>query len=324
MIRIDTDQLIYRLQQREVDLFAECDHYDHKNKYGFIDRGGSVLAVAHLDVSPSVKHIADTVLYDAEADDDFLMSPALDDRLGVYVILDLLPEMGLVFDVLLTTDEEIGNSSAGKFVTDKEYDWIFQFDRRGTDVVMYDYETVNLSTLLMEMGFEVGAGSFSDICYLTHLGVAGFNFGVGYHLEHTENCYVNLSDTLEMVEKFWHFFLINDGVKLTYTPAPWQDYRRYGRSYGTYAAYDYTDDEWWEQELLDEGYEIVDGELVSITDWEKNEFGEWVTRPIPKSHTKGLHTCEYCDDTSAFVQYDAHYDIYLCDICSGYLAANRS
>ncbi len=48
--------------------------------------------------------------------------------------------MGINVDVLLTTGEEMGQSSAAYFDPgEKKYNWMFQFDRGGTDVVTYDY-----------------------------------------------------------------------------------------------------------------------------------------------------------------------------------------
>ena len=42
-------------------------------------------------------------------------SGALDDRLGAYIILDLLPKLGINVDVLLTVGEEQGRSTANFF-----------------------------------------------------------------------------------------------------------------------------------------------------------------------------------------------------------------
>ncbi|MCP6726064.1 hypothetical protein NL526_28810, partial [Klebsiella pneumoniae] len=72
------------------------------------------------------------------------MSIAHDDRLGLYYIMEILPSLGINVDVLLTTDEEIGQSSASEFkkAEGKQYNWMFMFDRHGYgNVVMYQYET---------------------------------------------------------------------------------------------------------------------------------------------------------------------------------------
>ena len=76
-----------------------------------IDRGESVLGVAHLDHVQQAKHFR----VEPREEDLVVYNPRLDNRLGVYLLLDLLPELGLGFDVLLTMDEEIGESTASKF-----------------------------------------------------------------------------------------------------------------------------------------------------------------------------------------------------------------
>lgn len=190
--------------------------------YWHADNGSNVLAVAHLDTvqddrSCQVVETAAGLL---------ATSGALDDRLGVYVILDLLPKLGLQFDVLLTTDEERGQSTANEFDTDKRYDWIIQFDRGGTDVVMYDYETRELCELIAACGATVGNGSFSDICELGHLRCAGFNWGVGYRDYHSARSHAWLEDTFRMVARFVKFHRANGTRRFDHEPwigAWWND-----------------------------------------------------------------------------------------------------
>ncbi|MES2089125.1 MAG: hypothetical protein V4532_03950, partial [Pseudomonadota bacterium] len=48
-------------------------------------------------------------------------------------------------------------ASASEFWPDhKEYNWMIQFDRGGTDVVMYQYETEKLCGLVEDAGARVG------------------------------------------------------------------------------------------------------------------------------------------------------------------------
>lgn len=118
------------------------------------DNGSNVLAVAHLDsVQP---HTACTVVGTAAG--PLALSGVLDDRLGAYVILEMLPRLGVTTDWLLTTDEEMGESTAAEFSSEKPYHWTFQFDRGGTDVVMYDYETPELVEMVEASGARVGGG----------------------------------------------------------------------------------------------------------------------------------------------------------------------
>jgi hypothetical protein len=180
-------------------------------------KGNRVLAVAHLDtVLREDSQISKTLTGNYE-----VWSPQLDDRLGAWVLLDVLPQFGLAgeYDILLTDLEEVGQSTAEHFKTNKKYNWIFEFDRQGTDVVMYEYDTPKHRELLTDAGFEVGIGSFTDICYLEHLGCAGFNFGVGYHGQHSKNCYAKLRDTLGMVAKFRRFFHEHKDTHLAWKPS---------------------------------------------------------------------------------------------------------
>lgn len=182
---------------------------NHNRPNSFIDRGSSVLGVAHVDFVGDEHR-------KPRWDGSTITSNRLDDRLGVWLMLNYLPSIGINFDLLLTTDEEIGQSTAEHFQPQKQYNWMFQFDRRGDDVVMYDYESDECVELLIDYSFEVGRGSFSDICMLGGLGCRGFNFGTGYHNEHTPNCHANLKHTLKNAKKFAKFFREVCNVHLQY------------------------------------------------------------------------------------------------------------
>ena len=166
--------------------------------YIFSDHGERVLGVAHLDTVLPATHFAH--------DGDRVICPTLDDRLGVYLLLDVLPLLGVKFDLLLTDGEERGCSTARWFVPPRGYNWMFSFDRAGTDVVLYQYDTPANRRLLQRAGFQVGVGSYSDIADLDFLGCAGFNFGTGYHRQHKPDCYANLGETREMVSRFVRFW----------------------------------------------------------------------------------------------------------------------
>jgi hypothetical protein len=198
--------------------------------YRFIDNGSNVLAVAHVDTVAKGDHN-----YSVD-DKQTVTSIALDDRLGAWIIMELLPHLGVLPDVLLTRDEEIGRSTAQFFKSEKDYNWIFSFDRHGKDVVMYDYENDASAKLLTDYGFHVGVGSFSDICYLDHIGVIGFNFGTCYYNEHSPACHANMSDVVEQVEKFVVFYLENEATSMPYDPAT-MGYSSY--TTGRYSRYGY-------------------------------------------------------------------------------------
>lgn len=166
-----------------------------------------VLAVAHTDIVRQAKMPTPEVTFNRR----WVRSRALDDRLGVWLLLHFLPTVlpdDLPYDILLTDFEETGKSTAQWFQPKAgiEYNWMFEWDRHGDDTVMYSYETPTLRELLERFHFKVGTGSFSDICYLSHLNCAGFNFGVGYHNEHSDECYADLKTTFDQVAKFVPFY----------------------------------------------------------------------------------------------------------------------
>lgn len=185
---------------------------DEETFYIYQDNGASVLAVAHLDTVVSTFSnwtFEKAVLGGNRRKETCIFNAQLDDRLGAYILLDLLPQfLGEgAYDILLTNDEEVSASTAEDFITPegKSYNWIFQFDRRGTGAVLYDYEDTFWRTTVEEF-FTVHQGSFSDICKLYDLGVKGINVGTGYHDEHQDWCYMVLEEVEEQVEAFVRFF----------------------------------------------------------------------------------------------------------------------
>lgn len=195
-----------------IEKFAHFGTVEH-TKHGLLvhaDNGSNILGVAHLDTVLSTPYIDNG---------NTVMCPQLDDRLGVWTLLSLLPSLDCPkFDILLTDNEERANSTAQYFVPDKRYNWIFEFDRQGTDVVMYEYEDIDMELLLQGYGFNLGIGSYSDICELDFMCVKAFNFGVGYHKQHTTACYANLNDTIAMARKFCKFAHENYDTKFEHYP----------------------------------------------------------------------------------------------------------
>lgn len=171
--------------------------------YHFRDNGSSILAVAHLDtvVSPRKR----TAHFTNTEDGPVVFSGALDDRLGAYIVLEMLPRLGITYDVLLTTGEEYGQSTAEFFTPDKEYNWMIEFDRGGTDVVMYQYDDADTRAAVRASGARPANGIFSDISYMDHLGVKGFNWGVGYQDYHSTRSHAFLNDTFMMVNHYLKF-----------------------------------------------------------------------------------------------------------------------
>lgn len=202
----------------DLDGFREYgDQYGKgEERYYYADHGSNILAVAHLDSVSQHKHFVRAKV----ADEIIVYNAQLDDRLGAYIILELLPSLGIQCDILLTNGEETGRTTAKHFEppADKVYDWMFSFDRAGTDVVMYQYETPKYAQLLRESDFTVGKGSFSDIGALGFLGCAGFNFGCGYAEYHSKLAHVKLSDTAQMIQSFVHFYTEHHEEHLVYEP----------------------------------------------------------------------------------------------------------
>ncbi len=180
-------------------------------------KDNKVLAVAHLDYVADNKSFK--ILHDVkfqDQDDTAILNGSLDDRLGVYIITSLLPAMGLNYDILLTEGEEIGRSTAVHFETDKKYNWMFSFDRRGEDVVMYQYDNAESAILLNQYGFKHDYGSFSDICFLDSLGCIGFNFGTGYYNEHSKDHFASVNVVSRQIGKFVKFFNDNKDIKMPF------------------------------------------------------------------------------------------------------------
>ncbi len=178
-----------------------------RGPYYHHDRGSKVLGVAHLDTVIQAK---------PHKEGSHIFSPMLDDRLGVWCLLNALPRMGIDLDILLTTGEESCASTADAFYG--EYNWVVEFDRAGMDVVFYDYENCE-DWLWAWDGWKWGKGSYSDICAL-NIGVCGANVGIGYYNQHTRYCHANLKDTRTQLEKFESFYWEHRDTKFPFVPAP--------------------------------------------------------------------------------------------------------
>lgn len=142
-----------------------------------------------------------------------------DDRQGIATALYTLPLFGITqYDVLITTDEEIGSSTAAFFETSKQYNWIMQFDRAGSfsdwsgasyDVALYQYSANAAWKSAVEASFGASSnGSFTDICYLGHLGCAAMNVAA-YHDSHSKSSYMLLEYYLFRVAQAARFFYRN-------------------------------------------------------------------------------------------------------------------
>ncbi len=201
-----------------------------------IDRGASVLAVAHLDTVQSAKP--------QWLSPWIINTPDLDDRLGVWILLSLLPRLhpDVKYDVLLCDSEEVGESTAKDYAkaigTDHAYNWLIEFDRKGVDVVTYDYDADGWDETLAAEGLTIGSGAFSDISYLEALGVKGVNFGCGYYRAHSKDCWADLRETRLQVDRFADFWRQYSGVRFPHVERDVRGF--YGRGWsGPYQSRSY-------------------------------------------------------------------------------------
>lgn len=223
--------------------------------YLYVDRGANILAVAHMDTvadpnkyTKNKSNFRNDVSIEKVGFDDYeITSIKLDDRLGVFMIMDVLPYLGLRYDILLTTDEEIGMSSAMYFRTSKKYNWMFELDRRdyGT-AVLYQYQEKEIVDALKVCSYKIETGSFSDIANLDFLGCSGVNFGVGYLYEHTEGCYTRTSWMNVVVNMFVDFYNFFKDTRFDYVYKP--TYLKSWQKIGGRIPYEdyYYDDDWYD------------------------------------------------------------------------------
>jgi hypothetical protein len=290
-----------RCEQKIPDIIAEVGGRVMQTTDGplvWVQTGAPVLAVVHMDFVP----VAHKWGFDAKR--GRVYTPRLDDRMGLFVLLDVLPSLGIHVDLLLTDSEEVGRSTA-RYFTDElgacglleahPYNWCVQFDRRGDDVVLYDYEASTAwEGALAGHGFRIGCGSFSDISSLTDLGVCAVNIGCGYHHEHSTRCYGDISELARNVALFESFYRDNAGKRFAFTEAMRDKY--YSRS--SYTSWRSGYDIGYPQgHLRDDdlggmssahGWREVDG------GWENSETGEFFRAPDRLSAERVDDTDEVC------------------------------
>lgn len=202
MIDIDIQKLYECCTMDEVQFAKFGEVISEFPQLIYIDRGSKILAIAHLDFVCRDRSFS---VYRSNSGDSLVINGQLDDRLGVYVILHHLKKLGIDVDVLLTTDEEICSSSANLFYPDKEYNWMFSFDREGTDAVLYDYEDNEDFAAAVSRHFIIGLGSYSDIAS-AYIDVCGLNVGTGIRNGHTKNSAVLTSVLLSQINRFLGFY----------------------------------------------------------------------------------------------------------------------
>jgi hypothetical protein len=188
-----------------IDWFAPIDHIfkvfkchtldykDRSRRRIYIDTGGKVLLVAHLDTvqTPCYRWRNHNQIY----------ATGLDDRLGCWLAYTLSQEFGA--DLLLTDNEERAMSTARKHVC-KDYNWIVEFDRAGADVVTYDLDSAEFLAALNKY-FTIGAGSFSDLVFLD-TDACCVNIGIGHNDMHNKNAFVDIRVMNWQINQFKQFY----------------------------------------------------------------------------------------------------------------------
>ena len=159
-----------------------------------------IVGVCHIDTV-----LAD-VAYKYNKANQTVSSTELDDRLGLACWLYLSDCHNISPTIVCCDNEEVGQST-GDYAADyiREHNipcnWIIELDRRGTDVVSYDYSCPLWDNLLGQFFLAVGQGSFSDVSRMEALGVKGCNVAIGYYSEHTKRCHAKLDETADQLER---------------------------------------------------------------------------------------------------------------------------
>jgi hypothetical protein len=163
----------------------------------FIDNGGKILLVAHLDtVLPPTIH---------KETSSKVVAQGLDDRLGCFLACQLI-KSGVCADVLFTDHEETGKSTA-QYHTLKNYNWICELDRGGVDYVTYGMSCTRMKTELNKL-LKEGQGIFSDVCFMS-TDIACFNLGIGYEYAHSKTSYFKKNVFQMQYDKFMKFYQDN-------------------------------------------------------------------------------------------------------------------
>jgi len=175
----DTDSVINPKYKKIVD----------GHKYWHIVKGKKVLLVAHVDTVqvPKYRGTRNGVIY----------ASGLDDRLGVFLAMNLLRERTDI-DVLLTDEEESANSTASLIPAENlaGYNCIIGLDRGGNDFV--DYNLANDDLIEAYSRFApLELGSFSDISFLIDPPCGCINIGIGYQYAHSKFSYAREKDILK-------------------------------------------------------------------------------------------------------------------------------
>jgi hypothetical protein len=260
----------------------------------FIDNGAKVLFVAHMDT------VCRPRFYGVRKNTgpDIVHASGLDDRLGVYVINKLVQECGLKADVLITDLEETGQTTAN-YHKAKDYNWIAEFDKAGSDVVTYGLACDDWNNALISRFGDIGIGSYTDICTLESTACA-VNIGIGYERAHSKNSFFSISALEKQMEKFIAFY--DDHCEKPYTRDKLPNY--YGQQGFFYEG------------LCDWGY----GYRNRVYDYDVNEGGyceeDFYDTATVDAQGRPIGRCDFCNSTDNI---ECAHGINLCQDCFYYM-----
>jgi hypothetical protein len=128
-----------------------------------------------------------------------LQTIRLDDRLGLAGLLRIAETHDIT--IVCCDQEETGQTTgteAASFIAanDIPCNWLFELDRRGLNPATYQYSSEGWDDIIMRHYAASGRleyGSFSDISSMESIGRKAVNFGIGYHHEHSMECFAWLS-----------------------------------------------------------------------------------------------------------------------------------
>lgn len=210
MVQYLVDKILDMIENGE-DIFVEYDEegniYITKGLANFYPTVVSHIDTVHdVNMNAIVKYNenGDLIAFDTVKNEQYGIGG--DDKVGVYVCLDMLSKFDTI-KVAFFSREEIGCVGSGacrmEFFDDSAF--LIQCDRRGAnDFIKYghgiqlfneDFEN-DLNPLLEKWGYKIEMGGQTDIVELKEKGlnVACFNMSCGYYMPHTSTEYIRLDD----------------------------------------------------------------------------------------------------------------------------------
>lgn len=210
MVSYIVDYILNLIKSRN-DIFMEYD--EEGNIYvtkGIAEYYPTV--VSHIDTVHEIKdgdlnilsrNDVELIAYDAKGEQTGIGG---DDKVGVYVCLDMLDKIDAI-KIAFFSREEIGCIGSSKCRLDffKDSSFIIQCDRKGSkDFIQYGSGVQLFSKefsqeilpYLEKWNYNITTGGQTDVVELKEKGlnISSFNMSCGYYDPHTSNEYVNLSD----------------------------------------------------------------------------------------------------------------------------------